>query len=101
MDLLFYKEHFLYIAISNDFRALPRSWLQYYQGGFTEPRLEGKENPIEGLKSHPGGNPSVHFNMYLKQWIMVWYTWQGDTVYSSSQNRQIEKFRSLRLQWNK
>ena len=62
----YYQEHYLYMAISNDFRALPGSWFKYYQEGFTEPGLGGKENPIKGLKSHPGGNPSVLFNMYLK-----------------------------------
>ncbi|HIA65858.1 TPA: hypothetical protein EYN98_07320 [Candidatus Poribacteria bacterium] len=82
----YYQEHFLYMAISSDFRALPGSWFKYYQGGFTEPGLGGKESPIEGLKSHPGGNPSVHFNTYLKRWLMVWHSWQGDIVYSSSQN---------------
>ena len=82
----YYQEHYLYMAISNDFRALPGSWFKYYQGGFTEPGLGGKENPIKSLKSHPGGNPSVLFNTYLKKWLMVWHTWQGDIVYSSSQN---------------
>lgn len=51
------------------------------RGEFTEPGLEGKESSIEVLKSHPGGNPSVHFNTYLKWWLRVWHTWQGDNVY--------------------
>ena len=82
----YYQEHFLYMAISNNLKASPGSWFKYHQEEFSEPGLGGKENPIENLKSHPGGNPSVHFNTYLKRWLMVWHTWQGNIVYSSSQN---------------
>lgn len=73
----FYQEHFLMTAISYDLDGNPGSWYKYYDGDFTENGLGGKNSPIPSLMNHPGGNPSVHYNTYLKMWVMIWHTWEG------------------------
>lgn len=88
----YYQEHFLCMAISMDAQARPGTWKKYYQGKFTEPGLGGRNSPIPTLATHAGGNPSVHFNAFLKKWVMVWHTWERSSSspeslwISSSQN---------------
>ena len=82
----FYSEHNIRIAVSEDPEASPGTWFKYYESYFNQPGLGGQSSPIEGLKSSPGGNPSVHYNSYLETWAMVYHTWSGDLVYSSSHN---------------
>jgi hypothetical protein len=80
----FYQEHFICMAVSDDQNASPGTWKKWYNGAFSEPGLGGNVSPIDALTSHPGGNPSVHYNTSLQQWIMVWHTWDGYLVYSVS-----------------
>ena len=82
----FYSEHNIRMAVSEDPVAFPGTWFKYYEGYFNQPGLGGQGSPIDGLKSSPGGNPSVHYNSYLETWIMIYHTWSGDLVYSSSHN---------------
>ena len=82
----FYSEHNIRMAVSEDPVASPGTWFKYYEGYFNQPGLGGQGSPIDGLKSSPGGNPSVHYNSYLETWIMIYHTWSGDLVYSSSHN---------------
>ena len=82
----FYSEHNIRMAVSEDPVASPGTWFKYYEGYFNQPGLGGQGSPIDGLKSNPGGNPSVHYNSYLETWIMIYHTWSGDLVYSSSHN---------------
>jgi len=80
----FFQEHFICSAVSEDPHAMPGTWKKWDGTGFRNRGLGGKSSPIENLKSRPGGNPSVHFNTYLKAWFMVWHTWDGHIVYASS-----------------
>ncbi|MEI7773180.1 MAG: immunoglobulin domain-containing protein, partial [Verrucomicrobiota bacterium] len=63
------------MAATRDADYSPGKWFKYYNGGFTEPGLDGKEDSILGLKAVPGGNPSVHFNTQLNRWIMLYHSW--------------------------
>lgn len=80
----FFLDRFICSAVSEDPHAMPGTWKKWDGSGFGNPGLGGRSSPIEKRKSHRGGNPSVHFNAYLKSWFMVWHTWEGDIVYSSS-----------------
>ena len=79
--ICYYQEHFLQMAISDDPLGQPGSWYKYYNGAFKEPGLGGLSTPIPVLKNIPGANPSVHFNSYLKLWIMVWHRWDPPEIY--------------------
>lgn len=82
----FFQEHFICMAASDDPQASPGTWKKWFEGGFAEPGLGGRVSPIAALKTHPGGNPSVHYNTRLGCWFMVWHTWSGNLVYSSSRD---------------
>lgn len=89
--ICFFQEHNLCMASSEDPLGKPGTWRKYYHGRFIEPGLGGRSTPIEGLEAHAGGNPSVHFNTYLKKWVMVWGTWEKsstspDSIWLSSSN---------------
>ncbi len=80
----FFQEHFICMAVSDDPQASPGTWRKWRGGGFTTPGLGGDVSPIAELASHPGGNPSVHYNSHLQRWFMVWHSWEGYLVYSTS-----------------
>jgi hypothetical protein len=61
------------MAVSEDPKGGPGTWKKYYNGAFTEPGLGGLQTQVPGLT--PGANPSVHWNTYLKKWVMVWHAW--------------------------
>jgi hypothetical protein len=85
--ICFYQEHFLCMATSHDDGARPGTWRKFYNGDFSEPGLGGRNSPIPVLQSVPGGNPSVHWNTFLRRWIMVWQQWEhGKLWISSSRN---------------
>jgi hypothetical protein len=88
--ICFYQSHFLYMAMSEDPEGKPGSWYKWYEGDFSEPGLGGKETPIAGLRSRPGGNPSVHYNTYLKKWVMVWHGWDPPVIYIATSIDLIE-----------
>jgi hypothetical protein len=60
------------------------AWFKYYEGDFTQPGIDGESTPIESLMSVQGANPSVHYNMYLEMWVMVFHSWGGCLYISSS-----------------
>ena len=78
------------MAMSEDPEGKPGSWYKWYEGDFSEPGLGGKETPIAGLRSRPGGNPSVHYNTYLKKWVMVWHGWDPPVIYIATSIDLIE-----------
>ena len=85
--MCFFQENaILCMAMSPDLEGRPGSWCKWYQGGFTEPGLGGRATPIPALAHHRGGNPSVHWNTFLEQWVMVWHRWEGDLWISTSQD---------------
>ena len=57
---------------------------KYFRGSFSQPGLGGRNNPILDLFHFPGGNPSVHYNAFLKKWVMVWETWDFSSPHPSS-----------------
>jgi hypothetical protein len=80
--ICYYQEGVLCMAISRDPQGRPGTWRKYFNApfassGFTEPGLGGRNSAIPGLENYSGGNPSVHFNTYLKKWVMVWHTWDS------------------------
>ncbi|HEY5689324.1 MAG TPA: T9SS type A sorting domain-containing protein [Yeosuana sp.] len=81
--LCYYQEQTISMAISTDPKGAPGTWKKYYFGGFTEDGLGGRQSPLPGLSSAPGGNPSVHWNTYLMKWVMVWHGWNPTTIYMS------------------
>jgi hypothetical protein len=95
--ICYYQEHFLQMAISEDPFGQPGSWYKYYNGGFTEPGLGGKSTPIPILKNIAGANPSVHYNAYLKLWIMVWHRWDPPEIYIASSTDGSEWVRPHKL----
>lgn len=74
----------LCMAMSEDPEGRPGSWKKWFEGGFTEPGLGGRATPIPALASHRGGNPTVLWNTFLQQWVMVWHRWAGDLWISTS-----------------
>lgn len=80
----FYQDHFLSMSSSTDPLARSGTWKKWYKGSFSEPGLGGRNAPIAGLASHPGGNPSVHWNTFLQKWVMVWHTWSGSGLFIST-----------------
>lgn len=76
----FYQEGQLCMAVSSDPEGKPGTWFKFYKGKFQEPGLGGRNSPIPALAGLPGGNPSVHFNTFLKKWVMVWHTWFGTPI---------------------
>jgi hypothetical protein len=87
--VMFYQEHWIKIAISTDPDGRPGTWFKYKNGAFTEPGLGGEGDPVPGLETHPGANPSVHYNEYLRTYVMVWHTWQDLSVYLSTSDDLI------------
>jgi hypothetical protein len=69
------------MAVSADPKGAPGTWKKYYNGAFTEDGLGGQHTKVPGLI--PGGNPSVHWNTYLKKWVMVWHGWSPPNIYLS------------------
>ena len=82
----FQEEAILCLAMSEDPEGRPGSWKKWFEGGFTEPGLGGRATPIPALAKHRGGNPSVLWNTFLQQWIMVWHSWAGDLWISTSED---------------
>lgn len=80
----FYQEHYLCMAISSDPDGKPGTWKKYFQGSFSEPGLGGRNSAIPDLRDFAGGNPSVHYNTYLKKWVMVWHTWESSSPHPNS-----------------
>ena len=39
---------------------------------------------MKNLDKKPGANPSVHYNLFLQRWIIVWYGWDNVLYISSS-----------------
>jgi len=72
------------MAMSDDPEGRPGSWKKWFEGGFTEPGLGGRATPIPAFAKHRGGNPSVQWNTFLNQWIIVWHRWEGDLWISTS-----------------
>jgi len=73
-------------------RGQPGTVFKYYQGKWLEPGLGGKVTPIMGTKVGWAGpdldcrwGPSVHWNTYLKCYVMVLnralrHGWKGDAI---------------------
>lgn len=82
--LCYFQEHTISMAISTDPNGAPGTWKKYYNGGFTEDGLGGRQSPLPGLSSVPGGNPSVHWNTNLSKWVMVYHGWDPANIYVST-----------------
>lgn len=81
--ICYYQEGFVYMAMSSDPEGKPGTWYKYYEGDFTEPGIGGKQSKIPGLEDTPGANPSIHFNTYLNEYVMVWGGWDPAVIYIS------------------
>ncbi len=81
--MCYYQEHSILMAVSADPNGAPGTWKKYYNGAFTEDGLGGQHTKLPGLENAPGGNPSVHWNTYLKKWVMVWHGWSPPKIYVS------------------
>jgi hypothetical protein len=81
--MCYYQENWILMAISTDPMGAPGTWKKYYNGSFTEDGLGGQHTKLPGLSSASGGNPSVHWNTYLKKWVMVWHGWSPPRIYIS------------------
>ena len=81
--MCYYQEHNILMAVSTDPKGAPGTWKKYYNGAFTENGLGGQHTKLPGLENAPGGNPSVHWNTYLKKWVMVWHGWSPPKIYVS------------------
>jgi hypothetical protein len=46
--------------------------------------LIGFDTPLKNLDKKPGANPSVHYNLFLQRWVIVWYGWDNVLYISSS-----------------
>ena len=80
----YYQEGFLCMAVSSDPEGKPGTWKKYFLGSFSQPGLGGRNSPIPDLFPFPGGNPSVHYNTFLKKWVMVWETWDSVAPHPNS-----------------
>ena len=87
--MCYYQENWILMAVSTDPKGAPGTWKKYYNGGFTENGLGGQHTKLPGLSSASGGNPSVHWNTYLKKWVMVWHGWSPTRIYLSVSNDGI------------
>lgn len=74
----------LSLASTSEPTALPTTWKKYNGTHFSQPGLGGFDTPLKNLDTIPGANPSVHFNIYLNRWIIVWYKWNPRYIYISS-----------------
>lgn len=79
----FYSDQMIHMAISEDPLARPGTWYKWYEGEFSEPGLGGQNTPLPGLDLIAGANPSVHWNTYLNEWIMVYHGWDPAEIYIS------------------
>lgn len=83
------------MAASTDPNGYVGSWNKWYNTSFGQPGLGGKETPIVGLSTNPGANPAVHWNTYLKKFIMVYHGWDGKIYISASDD--CENWETSRL----
>lgn len=74
---------YLRMAQSTSRTGGPGTWRKWTGSAFTSPGLGGNGTPIGNLGGRRGANPSVHWNGYLGQWVMVYGGWDG-TIYLSS-----------------
>lgn len=85
----------LCMAASNDEEAKAGTWYKWNGSSFSIParngsNLTGGENyPIQNLSYIGGGNPSVMWNTFLNQWVMVYHGWDPRVVYISYSNDAI------------
>ena len=80
----FQEQGILRMAMSEDAEGRPGTWKKWFEGGFTEPGIGGRATPIPNLVDKEGGNPSVHWNTFLRRWVMVYHNWTGDLLISRS-----------------
>jgi len=69
--VLFYSGESITMAISKDPAAASGTWKKFYNGGFTEPGLGGRETPNSAFTSRYFSSPSVCWNSYLGVWVMT------------------------------
>lgn len=72
-------------AASTDVSAARTSWKQWYNGSFSTTQYDhqGQNSSLPGLDvaaSSNGGNISVCWNTYLKRWVMIFRTWDSQTL---------------------
>lgn len=85
------------MAASNDDEAKAGTWKKWNGNKFSiEARnmnstnyTGGQNYPIENLQSKGGANPSVMWNTFLNQWVMVYHGWDPRVVYISYSNDAI------------
>ncbi len=82
--ICYFQNHNIRMAISGDPEGKPGTWYKYYQGSFSENGLGGQSTPLAGLSEVPGSNPSVHYNTFLKLWILVYHGWNPPCLYIAS-----------------
>ncbi|KAI9023439.1 hypothetical protein DFJ74DRAFT_768045 [Hyaloraphidium curvatum] len=75
--MLMFSEHQLGIAVSYDPSAMPNSWFKWTGDGFNSPGLYGSFVASPGLDWVPGSNPSIHWNVYVEKWIVIFNGWDN------------------------
>lgn len=73
----------LMAAMTTDLEDL-QGWKKWNGTEFASDGLGGYGEPLSELKRQAGANPSLQWNNYLQKWLMVWHSWNGNLVYSSS-----------------
>lgn len=84
----------LCMASSSDRTGASGTWKKWDGSDFTLPAydsstdLGGENIPVSGLAGVPGANPSVMWNDFLGQWVMVYASWTK-RIYMSFSNDAI------------
>jgi hypothetical protein len=74
----------IHMAASSDPRGKPGSWFKWDGSHFSAPGLGGKGAPLPAFLGYEGANPSIHWNTYLQQWVMIYGGWDGSLYITSS-----------------
>jgi hypothetical protein len=83
----YYSAYRMTVAESYDAKGRPGTWTKYYDGSFSQPGLGGLSGPKSWLRSLdevPGAAPAVHWNTYVRRWIMVFHSYIDKNIYISS-----------------
>lgn len=85
----------LCMASSSDRTGASGTWKKWDGSDFTLPAydsttgLGGENIPVSGLSGVPGANPSVMWNDFLGQWVMVYASWTKRIYMSFSDDAVI------------
>lgn len=91
------------MAMSEDPQGRSGTWKKWNGSSFTidaydsTTKTGGKNYPISTLAGKGGANPSVMWNTFLNQWVMVYHGWDPKVVYISYSRDAINWTRPAKL----